>query len=154
MLQGSQTVANWNSAWVTMNGLAQVIGSLLMYGIGKNGSISLASWRVLFLICGALTAASGVLFMLWMPINPDSAWFFNDKEKLIVAERMANDRESGDQTNFSRSQAKEALTDARAIFVFIFGVLVTMQSPVLTVSCQNLRLLSQRLMALVCFSYN
>lgn len=137
-----------------MNDLAQVIGSLLMYGIGQNGTISLASWRSLFLICGVLTAASGVLFMLWMPMNPDSAWFFTEKEKHTIAERMANDRESGDQTSFSTSQAKEALTDARAIFVFFFGVLVTMQTPVLTVSCQILCLLSKRLTASVCFSYN
>lgn len=137
-----------------MNGLAQVVGSLLMYGIGKNGSISLASWRVLFLVCGALTTVSGVLFMLWIPTNPDSAWFFTGKEKIIIAERMATDRESGDQTNFSMSQAKEALTDIRAIFVFFFGVLVTMQSPVLTVSCQIPGLLSKRLIASVCVSYN
>ena len=35
-----------------MNGIAQVIGCLLMYGIGKNTGLSLAPWRTLFLVCG------------------------------------------------------------------------------------------------------
>ncbi|KAI3030734.1 hypothetical protein CBS147347_2407 [Aspergillus niger] len=37
--------------WVTMNGLAQVLGSLLMYGIGKQHYPRLEPWRVLFLVC-------------------------------------------------------------------------------------------------------
>ncbi|KAI3011147.1 hypothetical protein CBS147346_1348 [Aspergillus niger] len=34
-----------------MNGLAQVLGSLLMYGIGKQHYPRLEPWRVLFLVC-------------------------------------------------------------------------------------------------------
>ena len=41
-----------------MNGIAQIVGCLLMYGIGRNTSLSIAPWRVLFLICGAMTSAA------------------------------------------------------------------------------------------------
>lgn len=47
---------------------------------------------------------------------------------------MARDREGGDKTEFSLRQLRETLLDPKAWFVFAFGVLVTMQSPVLTVS--------------------
>lgn len=117
-----------------MNGLAQVIGSLLMYGIGKNTSLGLAPWRTLFLVCGALTVFSGVVFYLVMPNGPDDAWFLTPREKEVLKLRMAADREGGDFTRFSLVQLKEAAFDVKSWFVFAFGLLVTMQSPVLTVS--------------------
>ncbi|PYH37483.1 major facilitator superfamily transporter [Aspergillus neoniger CBS 115656] len=118
--------------WVTMNGLAQVLGSLLMYGIGKQHYPRLEPWRVLFLVCGALTAAFGVVFYFLVPTGPQKAWFLSDREREVLLARMAQDREGGDKTNFSKSQVKETLLDVRAWFIFAFGILVTMQSPVLT----------------------
>jgi MFS family permease len=118
--------------WITMNGLAQVVGCLLMYGIGKNGSLSLAPWRVLFIVCGALTVAAGIAFFLLMPNGPKDAWFLNAREKEVLSLRLAQDREGGDKTSFSLTQLKEAMLDPKAWMVFWFGVLVTMQSPVLT----------------------
>jgi hypothetical protein len=117
-----------------MNGIAQVIGCLLMYGIGKNTTLSLAPWRTIFIVCGALTSAAGVAFYVLMPNGPKDAWFLNAREKEVLSLRMANDREGGDKTSFSMRQLREALMDVKTWFVFAFGVLVTMQSPVLTVS--------------------
>jgi MFS family permease len=118
--------------WVTMNGVAQVIGCLLMYGVARNSSLSLQPWRTLFLICGAITSVAGAAFYFLIPSGPKDAWFFTPREKEVMALRMAADREGGDKTNFSIAQLKETLLDPKAWFVFWFGVLVTMQSPVLT----------------------
>ena len=116
-----------------MNGLAQVVGSLLMYGIGKNTQLVLAPWRVLFLVCGALTTFSGILFTVLMPNGPQDAWFLNAREKDVLRMRMAADNEGGDARRFSGVQFKEAMLDVKSWLVFGFGLLVTMQSPVLTV---------------------
>lgn len=116
-----------------MNGLAQVLGSLLMYGIGKQHYPRLEPWRVLFLVCGALTAAFGVVFYFLVPTGPQKAWFLSEREREVLLARMAQDREGGDRTNFSKAQVIETLLDVRAWFIFAFGILVTMQSPVLTV---------------------
>lgn len=116
-----------------MNGLAQVLGCFLMYGIGKNDALNLAPWRVLFLVCGAFTTFLGVCFYVLMPSGPDKAWFLTERERECLKARLALDHEGGDQTSFSVDQLKEALTDPRAWFSFAFGVLVCMQSPVLTV---------------------
>lgn len=121
------------SLWITMNGIAQIVGCLLMYGIGKNTSLSIAPWRVLFLICGALTSVAGVIFYIFMPNGPTDAWFLDARQKQVLSLRMVQDREGGDKTDFSTAQLKEALLDPKSWFVFAFGVLVTMQSPVLTV---------------------
>ena len=115
-----------------MNGLAQIAGCLLMYGIGRNTSLSIAPWRVLFIICGAITVLAGVGFFILMPNGPKDAWFLNAREREVLSLRMAEDREGGDKTSFSMVQLKETLRDPKAWVVFWFGILLTMQSPVLT----------------------
>ncbi|KAK7916899.1 hypothetical protein PG985_010507 [Apiospora marii] len=125
--------ATRTALWVSMNGVAQTLGCLLMYGIGRTShDSSLQPWRTLFLVCGALTAAAGVVFYLLMPGGPGDCWFLSPREKKVLSLRMARDREGGDRTSFSVPQLREALLDPKAWFVFAFGVLVTMQSPVLT----------------------
>lgn len=116
-----------------MNAMAQIVGSLLMYGIGKNSTLSLQPWRVMFLICGALTMACGILFYFLMPSGPKDAWFLTAREKEVLTRRMTRSKEGGDKTDFSMAQLKEALLDFKVFLIFCFGVLVTMQSPVLTV---------------------
>lgn len=116
-----------------MNGIAQIVGSTLMYGIGKNEALGLAPWRVLFLICGALTVFAGFLFYFLIPNGPNDAWFLTARQKTVLSLRLAKDREGGDKTSFSIKQVKEAFFDINTWIVFWFGVLVTMQSPVLTV---------------------
>lgn len=118
--------------WISMNGLAQVLGCFLMYGIGKSSSLTIAPWRVLFIICGAITVAAGVAFFFLMPNGPKDAWFLNAREREVLSLRMAQDRDGGDKTSFSFAQLKETLMDPKAWIIFWFGVLVCMQSPVLT----------------------
>ncbi|KAI6263030.1 hypothetical protein MCOR27_000395 [Pyricularia oryzae] len=124
--------ASRTATWLSMNGLAQVLGCLLTYGIGVNDSLGLAPWRTLFLVCGALTIAVGVVFYILMPCGPNNAWFLNERDKEVLSARMAQDREGGDKTSFSVVQLREALRDPKVWCVFWFGVLTTMQAPVLT----------------------
>jgi hypothetical protein len=46
--------------------------------------------------------------------------------------RISQAYEGGDHKNFSTVQLKEALLDPKVFLIFCFGLLVTMQSPVLT----------------------
>jgi MFS family permease len=120
-----------------MNAIAQVVGSLLMFGIAESQHLTIAPWRVMFIVCGAMTAAIGIVFFFAMPSNPASAWFLNKREKEVIAARMARAHEGGDHTNFSVAQLSEALLDYKVFLIFCFGLLVTMQSPVLTVSISS-----------------
>lgn len=92
--------------WVSMNGLAQTLGCLLMYGIATNKALGIAPWRTLFLVCSALTVVSGVVFYSFMPSGPKDAWFLIARQKEILAMRMAESKGGGDQTNFSISQLR------------------------------------------------
>ncbi|KAK4505389.1 hypothetical protein PRZ48_003352 [Zasmidium cellare] len=119
--------------WVTCNGLAQIAGSLMMYGIGENLShLSLQPWRIMFLVAGGITIFAGIIFFLLMPAGPDTAWFLTPEERIIAARRLASQHDGGDKTSFSWPQFKEACLDLKTFHVFMFGILVTMCSPVLT----------------------
>jgi MFS family permease len=120
--------------WVTCNGLAQVAGSLLMYGIGTSKNISIAPWRAMFIIAGSITVTAGVLFFFAMPANVDTAWFLTVEERVVAAKRLAGQHDGGDKLNFSMKQFKEACLDVRTFITFCFGVLITINSVVLTVS--------------------
>ncbi|KAF7194098.1 putative transporter [Pseudocercospora fuligena] len=119
--------------WVTCNGIAQIVGSLMMYGIGENLShLSIQPWRLMFLLCGAVTVFAGILFFVAMPAGPETAWFLTADEKVVAAKRLASQHDGGDKTSFSLDQFKEACTDLKTFHVFMFGLLVTMCSPVPT----------------------
>jgi hypothetical protein len=133
-----------------MNGCAYAIGALLMYGIGKNEHLSLAPWRVLFLLIGGMTLVLGFLFYIIMPSNPDKAWFMTPREREVLKLRLLSMRDGGDKTNFSLSQLKEALTDIKSYFAFFFSVFITMQTPVAIVCL--LPLLTKKINSLTVFS--
>lgn len=118
--------------WVTCNGLAQIAGSLMMYGIGENSTLSIQPWRVMFLAAGSITVCAGILFYLAMPAGPATAWFLSPEERIIASKRLASQHDGGDKLSFSMVQFKEACLDIKTFHVFMFGVLVTMSSPVLT----------------------
>lgn len=119
--------------WVTYNSIAQIAGSLMMYGIGENLShLSIQPWRLMFLLAGAVTIFAGILFFFAMPAGPASACFLTAEERHIAARRLASQHDGGDKISFSWPQFKEACFDLKTFHVFMFGLLVTMCSPVLT----------------------
>jgi hypothetical protein len=105
-----------------------------MYGIGEHNTSSLASWRLMFLVCGIFTSLCGVAFYFIMPDGPDTAWFLTAEEKVAARHRLAEDHDGGDKTSFSMAQLKEAAFDFKTYAAFAFGILVTAPAPVLTVS--------------------
>jgi sugar phosphate permease len=104
-----------------------------MYGIGQHNKSSLASWRLMFLVCGIFTTLCGAVFYFVMPDGPDTAWFLTAEEKIAARHRLSEDHDGGDKTSFSMEQLKEAAFDFKTYAAFAFGILVTAPAPVLTV---------------------
>ena len=116
-----------------MSGVAQILGALLMYGIGQAGPMGIANWRVMFLVCGAVTIVAGVIFIFCVPPDPSKAWFFTEPQKRLAIERLALDRATRDKKAFTVSQMKEALCDVRTWLVFGMALFITIPSPILKV---------------------
>jgi len=107
--QGTRT-----GIWFSFNGFAQILGGLVAYGIStgvaKHGA-AIASWKIIFLVIGFLTAAVGVVFLFLMPDNQLNAWFLTPEEKIMAIERIRINQQGVGNRHFKWYQLKEALTD-------------------------------------------
>ncbi|KAM0563071.1 hypothetical protein ACHAPJ_001917 [Fusarium lateritium] len=119
------------AGWVTCNGLAQVLGALIMFGVGSSKESAIATWRVMFLVCGGGTLFSGALFTWLMPQGPDSAWFLTESERVIASKRLSQDRLSKDVSSFKISQIWEFVKDHRALLLVLGAFTNTLASPVI-----------------------
>lgn len=104
-----------------------------MYGVGLSKETAIATWRVMFLVCAGGTLISGFLFAWLMPHGPGSAWFLNESERKIAAQRLSIDRLSKDAASFNKAQLWEAVKDHRAWLLVLAAFTITLASPVIKV---------------------
>jgi ACS family allantoate permease-like MFS transporter len=100
--------------WFSFNGVAQIIGGLVAYGVAvgarEHGS-SLNSWRIVFLIAGFLTIALGVCFFYWIPDNQLNARWLKKEDRILAVERVRINQQGIGNKHFKMYQFKEALAD-------------------------------------------
>lgn len=117
------------ACWISCNAVAQVFGNFLVYGIAKNSSIHMATWRVTFLVAGAMTIFAGCLFYFLVPFQPETAFFLTEREKQIARARILLDSDRGEKRSFSFQQLKESFDfDWITVSAFLFGFLTTATS--------------------------
>lgn len=121
-----------------MFGISQIVGALMMYGLGY-ANVSIENWRLMFLVCGALTIVAGALFVGLMPRDCSTAWFLNDRERVVAAQRLALDRATRDHTNFDWAQVKEAFTDPRTLMYAAVALFITLPTPIVKVKLSQLK---------------
>lgn len=107
-------------------GLGYVIAGIASFGIGHIKG-SLASWRLLFLIWGAITTAWGVLLCFTLPGSPLRAKFLSEKERAAVVGRVKGNGTGIENKHFKWSQFIEAMLDLKTWLLFLFAV--TSNSP-------------------------
>ena len=108
-----------------------------MYLIGQSHHLALASWRVMYLVCGGATMLVGFCFALFMPTDTTTAWFLNADERRIATERLALDRATRDRSAFDWEQVKEAATDPQTGLLFLEGLFICIPSAILKVCCSR-----------------
>ncbi|EEU37121.1 uncharacterized protein NECHADRAFT_52085 [Fusarium vanettenii 77-13-4] len=121
------------ATWVSMNGVSQIIGALMMYGIGQS-NMSLAPWRALFIICGGLTSLVGVVFIFMMPRDTSTAWFLTEAEREIATQRLAVDRATRDRAEFNKKQVREAMLSPMTWIYMMMGLCITLTTPIIKFS--------------------
>ena len=116
--QGSRT-----AYWSSFNGLAQILGGLVAYGIARGNAshpFSIAPWRVVFLIAGLLTVVVGFVFLIVVPDNQLNAWWLSENDRVLAVERVRINQQGIGNKHFKASQFKEAISDPLTwAFVFL-----------------------------------
>ncbi|KAL0941808.1 major facilitator superfamily transporter [Colletotrichum truncatum] len=104
------------------NTFAGVFGGILSYAIG-NIKGSLATWKYIFLIYGAVTILTGFVVLFALPDSPAKAWFFSEEEKKAAIIRLAaNQTGVNNHKKFDGKQILEALKDPKCWCVWACGI--------------------------------
>lgn len=78
-------------------------------------------------------------FVIWflLPDSPSSAWFFNQRERLVAVKRVAGNETGIKNKAFDKKQVSVALTDPKAILLFI-SVFAAYVPPIVYVTIRRL----------------
>ncbi|CAH6722936.1 allantoate permease [[Candida] jaroonii] len=105
--------------WFSGNGLGYILGSFIAYGIDVHkDSMSIAPWKLIFIISGVLTFVFGVVMFFHLPNSPAHAWFLTDIEKKLIVERIRGNQQGFGNHHIKKAQIIEALTDYRSWIIF------------------------------------
>jgi ACS family allantoate permease-like MFS transporter len=100
-----------------------ILGAGVAYALYKaqfiDRSMTLAAWRVLFYILGALTVLIGIIFGLVIPDTPSKAWFLNEQDREIAVRRTAENMEHMDEKRWNWAQVREALKDPQVLLMLL-----------------------------------
>lgn len=111
------------ACWFSSNGIGQIIGLAIGYGLYKNQHLySLPAWKLVFVITGVMTIVLGFLVALHIPDTPTEAWFLNAREKAVVVERIRSNQQGFGNPRFKKSQFIEALKDYHSWLYVLFAL--------------------------------
>ncbi|EPE05156.1 allantoate permease [Ophiostoma piceae UAMH 11346] len=112
------------SYWYAMNGLTNMFGSLITYGLGHIDS-KLRSYQIIFLFFGLITVAfSGVMYV-FMPDSPVEAKFLKtDHDKVIAVERLRMNQMGVMSREWRWDHVREAMYDPKTWcwFALVFSI--------------------------------
>ncbi|GAA6034010.1 hypothetical protein JCM8097_000648 [Rhodosporidiobolus ruineniae] len=107
-------------AFYVCNGITQIVGGAIAYGITKYSG-PFDHWRIIYLLMGGITVFVGVAVFIWLPSSPSTAKFLTENERVIALERVRSNASGTVSHRFKKDQAKEAFTDPK-----VWGLVATM----------------------------
>jgi len=95
-----------------------VVGGGVAYGVTfYQGPI--ASWKLLYLILGALAITNGILVVAYLPDSPITARFLSEEERIAALERVRLDQAGTHNKHIKRYQIVETFKDIRTWIMFL-----------------------------------
>ncbi|KAK6197272.1 hypothetical protein LQW54_010734 [Pestalotiopsis sp. IQ-011] len=100
--------------------VASVYVGLVSYGIGNATNISIATWRLLFIILGAISMVFAVMMFFFCPDRPEAGRFLSEREALVAIERKRSDNTGIENKKLKLYQVREALMDWKSWAIALF----------------------------------
>ncbi|KAI0090138.1 MFS general substrate transporter [Irpex rosettiformis] len=92
--------------WTCSSAVAGAFGGLIAFGI-QEARVSIANWRLLFIVEGIPTVLLGLLVMRLLPNRPEETSFLDEAERKLQLERMNR----GMRADFGRTLTKRHILD-------------------------------------------
>lgn len=107
--------------WFSANGLANIIGGIMAYGLGHIHAGDLAPWKWIYLIIGAITIIWSIVIYIFLPASQGSARFLSEEEKVAAVEMVRDNNTGIHNKTFKWSHFREAVFDPKSYFFFWFA---------------------------------
>ena len=111
--------------WYCCVGVATTISPLINYGLGQIHG-SLASWKPLFLILGAITVLWSIVLFFCLPDSPLTTKGLTEAERRIAISRLERNNAGTISRAFNKSQFFEAFRDIKlyscTLIILLTGV--------------------------------
>ncbi|CAK7223150.1 hypothetical protein SBRCBS47491_005107 [Sporothrix bragantina] len=117
--------------WFAFNGIAQILGGILAYGLGHIHS-SIASWKWMYLVTGALSILWAIVLWFVLPDHQGTAWFLNAAEKRAAIEMVRSNHTGVHNNQFQRSQLVEAVCDPKVWLLAVMALVWNVPNSIAT----------------------
>ncbi|KAL3439899.1 major facilitator superfamily domain-containing protein [Aspergillus insuetus] len=111
-----------SSYWLSMNGIAAILGALLAYGAGHAEGLAVPQWKLIYLIVGSMTIAWGFVIYAYLPDGPHNAKMLTEYERVVAIWRISHNQTGLKQPQIVPSQIKEALLDPRQWLLYLMAI--------------------------------
>lgn len=112
-------IRHWTDHFFKQNGLTQIFGGFVAYGISFDSGKHIAPYRIIFLLLGGLAIVVGVCALIWLPDSPVHAKMLTKEERVAALERVRDGQGGTENKKFKKEQVIEALTDLRTWLVVL-----------------------------------
>ncbi|KAF9075920.1 MFS general substrate transporter [Rhodocollybia butyracea] len=113
------------SWFYVMNGITQIFGGFVAYGISFSDDPHIAPYKIIYVLLGGLAILVGFTVLIWMPDSPMSARFLTAEERIAALERVRNDQGGIANKRIKKAQILEAITDVRTWVIVLSTMLVS-----------------------------
>ncbi|KZO94328.1 MFS general substrate transporter [Calocera viscosa TUFC12733] len=106
------------AAFYSTNGIATIIGSALVFGLGHIQSTTLHSYQIIFLVFGLITVLSSPLILWKLDNGVTSARFLTPEDRLRGVERLRANQQGTGSTEFKWRQVLECFLEPKT-YLFV-----------------------------------
>ncbi|BGP40259.1 hypothetical protein JCM10449v2_004217 [Rhodotorula kratochvilovae] len=107
------------SCFYCMNGLTNMFGGIVAWGVTWYDGDSIAHWRIMYILMGGMAFVVGIAVLLWLPDSLATANFLTEREKVVAFERVRANQTGTRNKVIKRDQVVEALTDPKT-YILLF----------------------------------
>ncbi|KAJ6614320.1 MFS general substrate transporter [Mycena sp. CBHHK59/15] len=112
------------SWFYVMNGLTQIFGGFVAYGVSFYSGNRLAPYKIIYILLGGLAILVGIAVLIWLPDSPVHANFLEKEERIAALERVRDDQGGTENKKLKKDQILEAVFDVRT-WLIVLNTLLT-----------------------------
>ncbi|OCH93600.1 MFS general substrate transporter [Obba rivulosa] len=114
------------TSWpVHQNGLAQIFGGFVAYGISFYEGDAIASYKIVYLFLGGFAIIVGAVVLAWLPDSPVHARILTKEERIAALERVRDDQGGTENKKLKKDQILEALLDIRTWLIVLITLMTS-----------------------------